>query len=687
MRRFKYNWFVVFWVFALITVFLLYYRYQIAKDYIGIVEIKSHSLGAQEPGTIRNIYISVGDKVKQGQIVATLDISDLEIEKKQLEAELNNITNLQDAQKDHFSLEFQRMNLQLENEASDLTERLSLLESQRTELSGLNAEIERLQKAEEAGLGHTRDLAELILRRDALASYLREQNKELQLQNQKLKKTNRARQALTNVNSDSIVNSMLLQPMERVEELRRLIEYTEHRKYLRTLFSPCDGYVVEMFARTGDVVQEFIPILSVEEVKPKYVTVYLPEKNRLQPKIGAQVTIISGRSREYNTTGIVSFVHPGFSMTPERLSFRGQLFWARKIQVELNENNALLPGEIVQVRINNGFERSNYLALFAKASKNDSIVDGRTIGNPQLKKMQVEKSLWKKTRFEPSGIVWLPKIRKFLVISDDTGISNSKNDHAPWIFLMDETGNVETSPIILNKVNSVNDLEAIAPAGDGLFYFVSSQNISKRGKRPKSREMLLRVKQDGENFNVENQVAFLSLLCKSYSKEQLKKLGLNFVAKDRRPVLNIEGAAFRDNVLYLGLKEPVGEKGAIIWKLNNPSSVFTKPKLEPDQLSVFGFVQLEHVNGKAASISDLAFDHKGRLFALSTIAGVDEKDQSGGLFRIDRYANSRLESIKIFSFPNRKPEGLCFQNSESLFVVFDEDNKIPFFWSVSTEDL
>ena len=80
---------------------------------------------------------------------------------------------MEGAQQERFSLEFQTMDLQLENEASDLSERLSLLESQNTELAGLNAEINRLQKAEEAGLGHTRDLADLIRQRDALASYLR----------------------------------------------------------------------------------------------------------------------------------------------------------------------------------------------------------------------------------------------------------------------------------------------------------------------------------------------------------------------------------------------------------------------------------------------------------------------------------------------------------------------------------
>ncbi len=686
MKRHKFNWYLVFWAIAFLTVFVLYYRYHIAKDLIGIVETKSHLLGAQEPGTIRNILVSVGEKVKQGQVLATLDISDLEIEKNQLKEELANIQNLIEAQQDHLSLEFQRMRLQLENEASDLTDRLSMLEAKSTELSGLNAEIERLKKAEQAGLGHSRDLVDLILRRDALASYLREQSKDLQLQNQKLNKTRQTQQALAEVDGDSIVKSMLLGSMERAEELRRQIAVTEHRMRLRTIIAPCDGHVGEILAHPGNVVQEFIPILSVEESNPKYLTVYVPEKSNIQPEVGAQVKIFSGRSKRYNTTGLVSFVHPGFSMTAERLSFRGQIFWARKIHVDLNENHALLPGEIVTARIGNKTGDSSYFTMAVQASETGSNESGSQ-GNPPLKDMQVAQSLWQQSRFEPSGIAWLEDIERYLILSDDTGIKDTNSDHALWLFLMDDKGEVDSSPVILNGIDSVNDLEAIAPAENGIFYLVSSQNISKQGKRPINREMILKVQQDGKTLNVQGKVAFLSLILDSYSKEQRNALGLEKNAKDGRPALNIEGAAYYDNVLYLGLKEPVGKKGAIIWKLSDPSSIFNGQKLLPGQLSVYGYVQLGEHKGKIAGISDLIFDHKGRLWALSTIVGAEDDEQMGGFHRVDRFTDGHLESTRVFSFPGLKPEGICLRKTESFLIVFDQDNETPSFCTISAEDL
>ncbi len=151
--------------------------------------------------------------------------------------------------------------------------------------------------------------------------------------------------------------------------------------------------------------------------------------------------------------------------------------------------------------------------------------------------------------------------------------------------------------------------------------------------------------------------------------------------------MNIEGAAYYDNVLYLGLKEPVGKKGAIIWKLSDPSSIFNGQKLLPGQLSVYGYVQLGEHKGKIAGISDLIFDHKGRLWALSTIVGAEDDEQMGGFHRVDRFTDGHLESTRVFSFPGLKPEGICLRKTESFLIVFDQDNETPSFCTISAEDL
>ncbi len=364
------NWYTIVWAIALIIILCLYKNWHIDQKYIGIVEKKLHLIGAREPGKVHKMLPCIGEQIKKGQILAVLDISDLKTNLNQLKNELKSIQTLKGAQRDRSSILVQRMALQLENEASDLIDRLSLIESKSTELAGLKAEIERLKNAEKAGLGYSRDLADLILQRDALASYLREQRKDLEFQTQKLDKIRESRQILENADIDSITNTFFVEQMEYAESLQRQIALNEQRVDMRTVLAPCDGYVTEIMASSGDVVDAFLPILSVEELKPMFVDVYIPEKSKLLPEIGMRVEITSSRNNGFNTTGVITFVHPGFSRAAERLSFRGQIFWARKARIKLAQTHQLIPGEVVYVRVNPDIKHDNSFSLSTIVSEN-----------------------------------------------------------------------------------------------------------------------------------------------------------------------------------------------------------------------------------------------------------------------------------------------------------------------------
>ena len=154
MKRFKFNqthnfnWYTILWIIALLLALYLFKGWHINQSYIGIVENKSHLIGARESGRVQYVSVAVGEQVKKDQVLAVLDISDLKTQLSQLKKELSNIESLKEAQNDRFSILMQRMSLELENEASNLVDRLSLIESKKTELAGLNAEIKRLQDAE-----------------------------------------------------------------------------------------------------------------------------------------------------------------------------------------------------------------------------------------------------------------------------------------------------------------------------------------------------------------------------------------------------------------------------------------------------------------------------------------------------------------------------------------------------------
>lgn len=347
----NFNWYVILWVAALLMVIYLLSTWHIDSQMIGIVERKSHKIGAQESGKIETMLVTVGQQVEKDQVLSMLDISDLTNHLTLLKNELENLNALASAQHDLYSITARKVLLQLDNEATDLMDRLSMIESKSTELVGLNNEIERLEDAEKAGLGYSRELSPLIMQRDALASYLREQSKDLEFQKEKLTETRKSRQMLEKADVDSISRLLLVERMDYTESLNREVNLTEHRIAMRTILAPCDGYITEVYSLPGDIVDAFIPVIIVEELKPRFLDVYVPESSNLQPKSGMKVEIFSSRDRDYNTDGLIIFVHPGFSQASDRVSFRGQLFWARKVRVELPVDHQLIPGEVVNVRL------------------------------------------------------------------------------------------------------------------------------------------------------------------------------------------------------------------------------------------------------------------------------------------------------------------------------------------------
>lgn len=347
----RFNAYTLLWAAALVTVIYLYFQWFVNMNYIGIVDKKSHLVGPQEPGTIGTLLVDVGDPVRKDQVLAVLDISDLTAYLGSLRTESAKLRHLGTAQENRSAVEVQRLRLQVENEASVLMERISLIESKSAELAGLKSQIDRLEAAEKAGLGTSRDMPGLTIQRDALEAYLSRQRGELARLSEYSRELVNARRRLAKSGLDSMTQSLLAEQLEYAEKLGREIVVTENRIRLRTLISPCDGVVTDINAWPGDVVQNFNPVLTIEGSGPGFLTVYLPEKTSLKPESGMKAKIFSNRGRKYNTMGTVTFVHPGISRAPERLTFRGQVFWARKVRVVLDSSHALLPGEVVNVRL------------------------------------------------------------------------------------------------------------------------------------------------------------------------------------------------------------------------------------------------------------------------------------------------------------------------------------------------
>ena len=197
--------------------------------------------------------------------------------------------------------------------------------------------------------------------------------------------------------------------------------------------------------------------------------------------------------------------------------------------------------------------------------------------------------------------------------------------------------------------------------------------------------MIYEVKRTGRSLKVERSLPLLSLLLDSYDKRTLKNLGLKKKEKDGKVRINIEAAAWREGKLYLGLKQPVGEKGAILWELSEVDRAFDEQKLHPGQVRLLGRVHLGGEGKRAAGFSDLVFDEKGRLLALSTIPRASDGEQESGLHLIEGWESGELSQKNLKRFPKLKAEGICPTGDSRLMLVFDRDSENPLFQTIDVD--
>jgi len=315
-----------------------YWAWQLDPYLVGTVESRLHPVGAREGGLVEEMLVAVGSRVAAGQPLARLDRSALEAESRALREQLGALEEILAADRSRYAVEYDLLRLRLSQQSAAVQADLA-------ELNALNREIHILEQAEAAGLGRGRDLARLLIQRDALRQSVAEQSALIPQGVHELSGGDAA------AARDTAITSLLGDRMESIGEVLRRLAAVDARLACRTVKAPCEGLVVEIFARQGSTVEAWAPILTVEDAGVAFVDVYVPETQDRQVHAGQPVEVYSRRSDAYDTSGRISFVHPGFAPMPERLWLRGQVLWARRFRVELSPDHRLLPSESVRVRL------------------------------------------------------------------------------------------------------------------------------------------------------------------------------------------------------------------------------------------------------------------------------------------------------------------------------------------------
>jgi len=445
---------------------------------------------------------------------------------------------------------------------------------------------------------------------------------------------------------------VLLKPVRaRAQTQAQQLTELMARRQRRTLRAPRDGQVATVFRNVGDPLVSGEAVLEVVETRADRLLAYVPEQSARALGAGSVVQAAShDQSKRSLSRGVVEEVGESIVQIPAR-------FWrapnkpefGRPVHIKLNENSDLLVGEAVLVT-----EISRGAIAAATATK--------------TQEAQVPAALTSLSRLEVSGAVWWPARDRFLVVSDDTG-HKKQGKHAPWLFTVSKEGIFDPDPVLIEGVDKVSDLESVTVSPSGDLYLLTSQSRNKRGRRPVHRQWFLRAKMDAAGIRVTGKIALASALESHFDLEERAALGLT-------DQLDIEGMAWHDGGLLLGLKAPVAEGiKARVWRLSKPDALFDGRGLGPAGagLTTFGLFHLPTGPGDApGGVSDLRVEGK-TLYILSTLA---DGPAAGAAWRVD-LDSEHMKPKLMTRWPGLKPEAISRSKAGPLIVFFDLGKRTP----------
>jgi DNA-binding beta-propeller fold protein YncE len=289
--------------------------------------------------------------------------------------------------------------------------------------------------------------------------------------------------------------------------------------------------------------------------------------------------------------------------------------------------------------------------------------------------IRVPHELAEHTQLELSGAAWSSALSRYVLVSDDVNEDGAK--HVPQLFALTEGGQLDAAPITIDGIAELNDPESITAAPDGSLFVCTSHSLNKHGHLPQSRRRLLHLAVSSDRkAKILGQVD----LTTARSADGTPPWG-------EGGRLDIEGLAFRDDALLVGLKAPLAADGsATILRLANAVAVLDSGLVPVGALSLWARVRFCVPRGSATiceGIADLAFLPDGGLLVAANSPKGMPSDGGGSLWKL---AGAGSTPTLLKRFEGLKPEGIALApDHASAIVVFDTDGREPLWvrWPLS----
>lgn len=272
---------------------------------------------------------------------------------------------------------------------------------------------------------------------------------------------------------------------------------------------------------------------------------------------------------------------------------------------------------------------------------------------------------------EPSGVVWVAPLGRYLIVGDDTGTEVQK--HRPWVFAMNAKGALDATAVPIVGIAEINDPESICAGPGGTYFLTTSHSENKKGKCKPPRRMLLHLKLEGRTLQVLGQVDLTTA-------QDAKGNGLLAIAGvDPAGKLDIEAVDYYQNALLIGLKAPLTAEGhAVILRLDHPVETLKAGRIEPGALTRFREVDLRVKRSQGMvgrGIADITGLADGSFVLCANSPKNMPYDGGGGVYWLKP---GTAAPVLLRDFPGLKPEGVApADDGKGLVLVFDNGAKPP----------
>ncbi len=489
--------------------------------------------------------------------------------------------------------------------------------------------------------------------------------RELQMQLSSLQAEMKVRQ-----NLNSILNNRGAQDSSdplavQIKDLTEELAWVENQKKNLYVFATNSGIVGAVNFKKGEKVPAFAALLTISSENPTYAQGFIHESLHTRLAVGNQVQVSAANGAGPTLEGRIASVGSRIVQIPFRLTRNpAVVIWGREVVVELPEENKLLLGEKVVVKPHFHFYTPATVGLtsaLASAEQPQVSLHQNKMGHHEI---NLPANLSNRLSFEPSGLIYLKDIKKFMIVSDDTDTNKT-----PYVFLMDSDGMVDDQPLRIPGIQAINDMESISTDGTSIYIMASQSQGSKSKERdyPGARNLFVRTQFSDLRFGTTEAVELRPILLNAMQASKDARVREIF-AQVKKTDLEIESHSVLNDTLLIGLKTPMMLNGsAAILEVKHVSRIFEKHQIASKDLSIYQTIIFSDGTSSQHRLSDFTWV-KGELYATTKCA----KQMQGALWKIPS-GSQAVNAQFVQHFDGFNSEGIVEDpNGESLIVTFDQ---------------